>query len=368
MMTHPFSRAVLAAALVAAATPASAAVTLRGLLLDDGPRTGWFERYTEARQGPEQTDKVSQTVKVGDGATLDLSHLSGDIRVTAGNNNEIKIDAIKRARHRDPEQARRLLDALRVDINNFNNRVEVRTIYPRRGQSGYTSGNSISVSVDYVISVPAAASVALKSISGDISVTSVKGEVRVETVSGDVTVTATPNVSIAKTISGDVMARDIGTETTLVLSTVSGSVIGTGLKVRALEAGSVSGNVRLIGSEVDRLEARSLSGNIEFDAPLTKGGRYEFTSHSGNVRITLGGNTGFELDADTFSGSVRSDVPVTVNSLGGRGVKSRTTTTSGGSTRTMVRTSNRAIRGTYGDGGAFLSVRSHSGSVVISKK
>ncbi len=34
-------------------------------------------------------------------------------------------------------------------------------------------------------------------------------------------------------------------------------------------------------------EAKSVSGNIEFDAPLTKGGRYEFTSHSGNVRIML---------------------------------------------------------------------------------
>ncbi len=59
-----------------------------------------------------------------------------------------------------------------------------------------------------------------------------------------------------------------------------------------------------------------MSGNIEFDAPLTKGGRYEFTSHSGNVRIVLSGNTGFELDADTFSGSVRSDVPVTLRAIG----------------------------------------------------
>ena len=59
-----------------------------------------------------------------------------------------------------------------------------------------------------------------------------------------------------------------------------------------------------------------MSGNIEFDAPLAKGGRYEFTSHSGNVRIVLSGNTGFELDADTFSGSVRSDVPVTLRAIG----------------------------------------------------
>lgn len=350
----PVPGLMLALSLFASASPTSAAVTLRVIVPEDGPRTGWLERYTEARQGPEQIDKVSQTIKVGDGASLDLSHLAGDIRVTGGSPGEIRIDATKRARHRDPNQAKRILEALRVDINNFNNRVEVRTVYPRRGMFG----NNVSASVDYVISVPITAAVSLKSISGSISVTNIKGEVRAETVSGDVAITNTPNVALAKTISGDVTARDIGTQTTLVLSTISGSVIGTGLKVRALEAGSVSGNVRLIGSEVDRLEAKSLSGTIEFNAPLSKGGRYEFTSHSGDVRITLAGGTGFELDADTFSGSVRSDVPVTLSTIG------RTRAEQGRDRRA----SNRAIRGTYGDASAYLSIRSHSGSVVISKK
>jgi DUF4097 and DUF4098 domain-containing protein YvlB len=342
----------MALVLIAGTTPASAAVTLRGIVPEDGPRAGWLERYTEQREGPEQIEKVSQTVKVGEGAGLDLSHLSGDIRVTGGSGSDIKIEATKRVRHRDPEQAKRLLAALRIDVNNFNGRVEVRTIYPRRGEFG----NNISASVDYVITVPVNATVAVKSISGDISVTNVKGEVRAETVSGSVNVSGTPNVAIAKTISGDVTARDTGTQTTLVLSTISGTVIGTGLRVRALEAGSVSGDVRLAGSEVERLEARSVSGNIEFDAPLTKGGRYEFTSHSGSVRIVLSGNTGFELDADTFSGSVRSDVPVTLRAIGQPGQPRDR------------RGSNRAIRGSYGDASAFLSVRSHSGSVVISKK
>ena len=99
-----------------------------------------------------------------------------------------------------------------------------------------------------------------------------------------------------------------------------------------------------------------MSGDIEFDAPLVKAGRYQFTSHSGNVRIVLSGGTGFELDADTFSGSVRSDVPVTLRSVG-RDDRDR-----------RRNTSHRAIRGSSGDGSAILSVRSHSGSVVITKK
>jgi hypothetical protein len=348
-----FTYLLLGAALTTPAAPAGAAVTLRGLLFDDNPRSAWFERYQESRQGPEQIDRVSQTIKVGDNAVLDLAHLSGDVRVSGGGGSEIKIEAVKRVRHRDAAEGKRLLDLLRVDINTFNNRVEVRTIYPRR--TG-TRGNSMSGSVDYVITVPANAAVALKSVSGNIFVSNVRGEVRAEAVSGDVNIGGTPNVAVAKTVSGDVLARDIGTQTALVLSTVSGTVIGVGLKVRALEAGSVSGDVRITGSQVERLEANSVSGDIEFSAPLTRGGRYEFTSHSGNVRILLTGDTGFELDADTFSGSVRSDVPVTLRSIGG------------GSGQRERRGSPRAIRGTYGDASAILSVRSHSGSVVIAKK
>lgn len=351
-MPFKFVSSMILSAALMAPPPAGAAVTLRGLLRDDNPRSAWLERYQEARQGPEQVDKTSQTIQVGDGAVLDLSHLSGDVRVSAGGNSEIRIEATRRVRHRDPAEARRLLEMLRVDVNSFNNRVEVRTIYPRR--SG-TRGNSLSASVDYVITVPATAAVALKSVSGNIFVSNVRGEVRAEAVSGDVNIGGTPNVVVAKTVSGDVLARDIGSQNTLVLGTVSGTVIGTGLKVRALEAGTVSGDVRITGSQVDRLEAKSMSGNIEFDAPLAKGGRYEFTSHSGDVRITLSGNTGFELDADTFSGSVRSDVPITLRSVGRTAQEPR-------------RGSPRAIRGSFGDASAILSVRSHSGSVVIAKK
>ena len=342
---------VIAGALLAPSA-AEAAVTLRGLAIDrdDHPRSAWFERYQESRQGPEQIEKISRSIKVDDNAVLDLSHLAGDVRVTGGGGSEIKIDATKRIRHRNPEEAKRLLEALRVEINTYQGRVEVRTVYPRS-----TRGNNMSASVDYVIAVPAGATVALKSISGDLHVTNVRGEVRAEAISGNVTITNTPNVSLAKTVSGDVVARDIGTQTALVLGTVSGNVVGTGLKVRTLEAGTVSGDVRLAGSQIERLEAKALSGNIEFDAPLVKGGRYEFTSHSGDVRLILSGNTGFELDADTFSGSVRSDIPVTLRTVG--------------QTRSSERRgSPRAIRGTYGDASAILSVRSHSGSVVITKK
>jgi hypothetical protein len=340
--------------LCAFAAAAEGAVTNRGVLTDDGPRAGWLDRYAEARQGPEQTDRATQTFKVGNDSSIDVAGVSGDVRVTGGSGNTITVESIKRVRHRDPEEAKRQLAALMVEINNVGGRIEVRTVYPRNSRGSWDRG--MSASVDYTISVPASAMVAVKSISGDITVSSVKGEVRLETISGDVSMTATPNVSLAKTVSGDVLAKDIGAPSMLTLSTISGSVIATGVNVRELECGSVSGDVRVSGVQVERAMAKSISGNIEFDAPLSRGGRYEFTTHSGDVRLVLPAAPGFELDANSFSGSIRSDLPITLRAGSDPDDRRR-----GSSNR-------RTIRGSYGDGSALISVRSHSGSVIILKK
>jgi hypothetical protein len=251
MRTTPLTL-IVSLALLWSAVPAAAAVTARGTVLDDHPRASWLDRFAEQRQGPEQVDKVTQTFKVGAAGSLDLSGISGDVRVTGGSGNDITVEATKRVRHRDPEQARRMLADLRVDMTNIGGRVEVRTVYPRNRYG--TSQRGFSTSVDYVVAVPAGAAVMVKSISGNVLVTTVRGEVRAETVSGDVEVSATPNVALAKTISGNVTARDIGSANLLSLGTVSGTVIATGLKVRALEAGSVSGDVRISGVQIDRGE------------------------------------------------------------------------------------------------------------------
>lgn len=346
MTEFAFSR-FLVAALVAASTPALAAVTTRGPDANDDPRAAWLDRYSEARQGGEQTERITETHQVGAGGSLDLQNLSGDVRVTGGGGSEIRIEAIKRVRHRDPDQAKALLDRMRVEMTNVSGRLEVRTVYPR------VSGR-VSAGVDYTITVPSSIDVSLKTISGDIVVTNVRGEVRANTTSGDVEANGTPNISLAKTVSGNVTARNISSTTTLTLGTVSGNIVTASLKVRALEAGTVSGDLLLRGLQAERLDAKSVSGNIEFAAPLSRGGRYTFNSHSGDVRIAVTNGAGFELDASTFSGSIRSDFPITLrtgpDARGGRGRASRT------------------IRGSFGDAGAVLSVRSFSGSVVIAKQ
>ena len=110
MMRYPTILALFAA--LAAAVPAQAAVT-RAAGHDDGPRAGWLDRYQESRQGPEQTERFAENYKIPADGSLDLNQVSGNVRITVGKTNEIRVEAIKRVRHRDADEAKRILAALR---------------------------------------------------------------------------------------------------------------------------------------------------------------------------------------------------------------------------------------------------------------
>ncbi len=312
------------------------------------PRAHWramsWQESHQARQGPETTEKVSNRFKVGASGTLDISNVSGRIVVTAGGTDTIVVDAVKRVRSREAD-VKGQLERTVVTMTERGGRVEVRTTY---------TGRDNRASVDYSVTAPAGASVYAHSISGDVRITNIRGEVRADAISGDVDATAAPGATLVRTVSGNASVSGVANQNELRASSVSGTVTVTGAKVRSLDADSISGDVLLRGVVCDRATARSISGNLSFEGALEKSGRYEFRSQSGDINLALAGATGFEVDAGTFSGNVRSDLPLTVRSgeaPAGRG-----------------RPARHSLHGVFGDGSAQLVLRSFSGDVTIAKK
>ena len=301
-------------------------------------------RRDEVRRGPEYTDKLSKTLRLGKNGTFDLQNLSGDIAVTGGAGNDVRIEATKRVRHPNESEARALLQSIEVRMEERNGNVEVRTNYTRRNWSG---------GVDYTVSLPRDANVVLRSVSGDIRVTTLNGELRVDTVSGDVVATSVRRIRQAKTISGDLeIVESDGDEVTGL--TVSGTLVARNVKARTVDLSSVSGDLRLTDVESDRAFVRSVSGNVDFSGRLSQQGRYEFQSHSGDVRVSPLNSQGFSLEASTFSGDLRSDFPLTLQGNQPNGLGPRRTP--------------RGIRGSFGSGGAVLTLQSFSGNITIVKR
>ena len=295
-------------------------------------------------RGPEFTEAFSRTVRLGRNGTFDLQNVSGDIVITGGGGDDVRIDATKRVRSPNETEARTLLSEIVIQVQERSGRVEVRTDYPRR--------RNWSGGVDYTVSVPRDTSVTLRSVSGTVKVSSIDGELRAESISGDIIASSTRKLRMAKTVSGNLEISDAEADE-FSASTVSGDVIVNKLKASGFDAQTVSADVRLTDVEVDRATLRSVSGDIDYGGRLLRNGRYQFQSHSGDIRVTPADNRGFAIEASTFSGDVRSDYALTVQSQPGN---------------SFAPGRNRSVRGSFGDASATLTLQSFSGDIVIVKR
>ena len=311
-----------------------------------------FQRQGDRQRrfsGPEFTDSFAKTVRLGRSGTFELSNVAGDITVTGGGGDDVRIQAVKRVRRQNESDARALLREIEIQVIERTGLVEVRTELPRR--------RNVAAAVDYTIALPSGANVDVKTVAGTVRVSNVRGELRAESVSGDVTAASVARVRALKSLSGNIEVNDAeGDE--IAANTASGSVRARNVKARTMEFESVSGNMQFTDAQSDRVMLKTISGTIEYGGRLARSGRYEMASHSGDVRIVPVGSVAFDLEASTFTGDVRSDFPLTLRG-GGPG----NSFTGGRGPRL-----NRTIRGSIGEGGALVSIRSFSGNVVIVKR
>ena len=355
-MRQTFLALLTLMALAAPAAPASAPPLperVRSVIRDgvDRARDARIVRTTSYQQGrEEQTDRQTKTLKLGPDGELSVANISGDIVVTRAGGGDATVEIVKTAKARTSEDARELLGLVQVAVTERNGRAEVKTVYPRDDEMRRNNRRNMNVSVAYTIAAPAGTRLTINSISGSIRVTDIKGDLTLNTISGGVRIANGGRIATAKSVSGDVEITDTQIDGALEAQSISGSVVLRKVSARRVDLGSVSGSVVIQDVQSERVEAHSVSGNVEFGGALARHGRYELNSHSGNVRVSVAGGTGFELQADSFSGSLRSDLQLTMQGTD-RGEGRR-----------------RALRGVYGDGSAVLEVTTFSGSIVISKR
>jgi DUF4097 and DUF4098 domain-containing protein YvlB len=311
-----------------------------------------YQGRTRDDNREEQTERITKVLRLGQNGGLDLGNIFGDITVVRGSGTDATIEIVKTARGRDVADAKELLQIVQVDITERNGRAEVKTRYPSGDEARRNNRRNVNVSVAYTVSAPPGTRLSINSISGDIKVTDIKGDLNASTISGDVRISGAGRVGTVKTISGTVEVTDAQIDGAMESSSVSGDVLLRRVTARSIDAGSVSGNIKLDDAQCERVSAHSTSGSVWFGGTLARSGRYELKSFSGEVRVVLAGNTGFEVQANSFSGEVRTDVPITTH----------------GNTQPNRRGRRTVLNGTYGDGSAVLDLTTFSGSIVISKK
>ncbi|MEP7336334.1 MAG: DUF4097 family beta strand repeat-containing protein [Acidobacteriota bacterium] len=201
-----------------------------------------------------------RSYSLGGGGSINIRNISGDVRVTGYDGQAVVVSGIKEGRNSDK---------VTIEDQSSGNNVDVRVRYPERC-------NDCDASVRFEVKVPRGVAYRYNSIS------SVSGNVDVADVSGELT---------AKSVSGEVTVKD-----------VSG----------AIHASSVSGNVH-VGKAGGTVSAKSTSGNVEVEIVSLEGqGNLDFVSVSGNVRVKLPGNLDAEVSLSTMSGDLKTDFPLTI--------------------------------------------------------
>jgi hypothetical protein len=314
-----------------------------------------------ARRGPMASEPFTAMAKIGREGTLNLVNAAGHVTITGSGGTDVRIEAIKRVWDRSDSAARAALSDLEISVTDRDGIVDIRTDAQRL--------RLVDAEVDFTIAVPSGAAVSVRTASGDVTITGIRGELRAEAVGGGIKATSVGQVRMLRTLAGAISLENADSND-LTVSTLGGPLTIRQLKARSADLRTVAGDLVLVDSDVERLMAQSLSGRIELTGRLARAGRYSLQSQSGGIRVTPIGTDDFELEAATVSGTVQSDFPITLSERRevtrptGRGRGGR----SAGRGLGPGRGNAQILRGLAGDGGPLVTLRTFSGNIEITRR
>ena len=297
-----------------------AAPLAAGVLLFAAPRPA-------AAQGRAPITSIDTTVALGRGGVVDLSLVSGEIRVVGWTRGEVRVHATT-----EDGELRFESSATRVTLEQ-----ELRGHRGRHDESD----------ARYEVSVPVGARVLMRSTSGDLSARGVKGDVEARTVSGGVEVDDTGDHTTIESVSGDVKGTRLGGDVRA--RSVSGEVQLTDVAGDA-DGESVSGDVAIRGAHSKVARAETVSGDVTYDGTVDPAGRYDFHSHSGGIELVLPPTVNASVSIQTFSGEIESDFPLVLRPSSDE-----------------RRRRERRIDVTLGGGGARITVDTFSGNINLER-
>ncbi len=161
---------------------------------------------------------------------------------------------------------------------------------------------------EFNITVPVGTAVNIGGMSVDVDLGDVCGDVLINTLAGDVTMRCGLDVRITS-ISGDVSISDVRGR--LEASATSGDVVVRGAR-GFVGVRTVSGDVVLSDIAGEEVDAETVNGDIDYSGRVADGGRYRLASHSGDVTLRAAGTINASIEVETFSGEMQSDFPIQI--------------------------------------------------------
>jgi Putative adhesin len=287
---------------------------------------------TTASGSEEDTIRKSFTVESGGKLILDTDIGSVEVRGTEAGSVDIAVH--REVRHGDRDK---ILREFKLKFEQRGNDVTVTGDRERHGFHWLWDNIWSRLKVRFVITVPQAFDVDVRTSGGGVDIADLRGKVAARTSGGSVS---------CDRIGGDVEAR------------TSGGSVRIGVAEGHVEAHTSGGDVRIerAGGEVDAhtsggsitvdevggaLRAKTSGGSVTATISAQPRSRCELTTSGGSVTIRLAADVAVDVDAHASGGHVEADVPMTVQGeLGRSSLKAKI---NGGGPELYLRTSGGSI-------------------------
>jgi hypothetical protein len=146
-----------------------------------------------------------------------------------------------------------------------------------------TSAQPHEVEANFQLLVPEQTELQLRTQTGLILVEQVNGDMKLQSVAGDVHL---------KEVSGYIIVRTTG-----------GSLVCTLCSGR-LDFNSISGGAQILQPSLSNVNLMTTTGNILYDGDFVRTGLYTMNSGRGLVEVRFSGTDSFDLNAQTYRGTV----------------------------------------------------------------
>jgi hypothetical protein len=275
-----------------------------------------------------------RTLSVNGPVTLRVSTGSGYIKVSPGSDNQVHITGRVKSNNNwwggssDDAVAK---VAANPPIDQAGNIIRVG--------DDHGSDWAHHVSIDYEITTPANTMLVAQSGSGDLQLSNINGTVKASTGSGSIHAEKLGSGSRLETGSGTIEASNLMGSTTL--QTGSGEIRAQLGSAGDVVAGTGSGDIKLENVQ-GAVKAETGSGSLDISGQPTAPWKLE--TGSGEISLRLGNNAHFTLDAETGSGSVKSDPPLTITTHGSIDKHHVSGTVNGGGPTIKAQTGSGDIR------------------------
>lgn len=271
-----------------------------------------------------QADTVERTVPADARGEVEIVNVAGDVQVRGWDRAEVQV-------HADLGSG-----VEKLDVGSSKGRTSINVIV-RNGRS--------STGSDLVVEVPRDATLIVKTVSADQTISDVRGAQRLQAVSGSISTQAWGEEVRIKTISGEVTVAGHKTPGRTAVNTVSGDVNLDNV-AGELTLETVTGDMDVRMSTLTRGRVQTTNGELRLRAALAADATLEAEAINGDLSLLLQSPVHAEFDIETFNGEID-------NCFGPK------------ATRTREFAPGNTLRFKEGNGSARVRVKTLNGGVEI---